>query len=457
MQLFSELFPLAAAPTLTAYLPRWADDTADSARAGRVLAARLRKRLAGGWLYADDRLLTDSDALLFDVLATVEALALADPTMLGGLTALEPDFMWQPTPHSIAAYIVRVPLAALDSALAAALATFDRDIVPGIRVERAYKATPWDVGGQPAVALTVSARLVYAQDATAFATEKGDPAALIGLRVGDKASGLAGEVVKIMGTVGERRDALLRKTRRDALRHTLLAAAADDWSVRFKSGGKRYELPAAALEILIRPSDLARFGLDERLTAPALRPDPPTRSKYIRALAEVAREAGILGRALSAREHPDLYSIPAFEPYLRFAKNRSRPHNPAKLPLDFIQCGAYHLREAFTAQPIKVGVVNTLAFKIEDFVEALQRQLTRSFDFKIEVIRERKVRVLSLENVEAALRVMEKEQPDLILAFLPDANPTQPDTADLPAFVKSLSLGRGIPAHVLAQTTLDDP
>ncbi|MBC8098466.1 MAG: hypothetical protein H7Y11_03410, partial [Armatimonadetes bacterium] len=140
-----------------------------------------------------------------------------------------------------------------------------------------------------------------------------------------------------------------------------------------------------------------------------------------------------------------------------FAKNRSRPHNPAKLPLDFIQCGAYHLREAFAAQPIKVGVVNTLAFKIEDFVEALQRQLTRSFDFKIEVIRERKVRVLSLENVEAALRVMEKEQPDLILAFLPDATPTQPDTADLPAFVKSLSLGRGIPAHVLAQTTLDDP
>ncbi|MBC8170376.1 MAG: hypothetical protein H7X77_01840, partial [Anaerolineae bacterium] len=230
----------------------------------------------------------------------------------------------------------------------------------------------------------------------------------------------------------------------------------DEWVVRVETGDKRLEYPARALEPLIRPADFALFGVDERAAAPLLRPDPPTRSLMIKALSDVAKDAGLLGKGFSSREHPDLFVTPDFEPYLRYAKHRTRPYQPSSLSLDFIQCGAYHLRSMFASQPIRVAVVNALALKIEDFVEALQRQLTRNFDFKIEVLKERRVRVVSLSNVESAVRVIEKEQPDIILAFIPDINETQ-EGENLPAFVKSLTLGRGIPAYVIFERTLDDP
>ncbi|HEX2620908.1 MAG TPA: hypothetical protein VHL11_12190, partial [Phototrophicaceae bacterium] len=353
-------------------------------------------------------------------------------------------------------FAIRTRLTALDEALNAALLNFSRELADGIRVEREYKAAPWNAGGLPAVSLSVAARLVYTRDAQTFATDKGDPQKLIGLRVSDKTSTLTGEIVKISGTVGERRSKLLASTKKDALIRLIERTPDDELAVRIEAGDKRLEYPARALEPLIRPADFALFGVDERLAAPLMRPDPPTRSLMIKALSDITKDAGLLGKAFSSREHPALFVNPDFEPFLRYAKHRSRAYNPASMPLDFIQCGAYHLRDVFVEKPIRVGVVNALALKIEDFVEALQRQLTRNFDFKIEVLRERKVRVVSLSNVESAVRVLEKEQPDIILAFIPDVNETQ-EGENLPAFVKSLTLGRGIPAYVLFERILDDP
>ena len=463
MQLFTEVFPIENPPTLTAYtlclypLPPEIVVTPDELRRlGRTLVTRLRKALPGNWLWSEDRVLTDTPAMPFEIDGTVESLKAADPEYIGVIERLAADLMWMPTPENTADFVIRTQLKALDDAFNAALEKFNRESFKNARIEREYKATPWNAGGLPAVSLSVAARLVAEQDAQSYAAQRGDPELLIGLRAADKFSATTGDIVKISGRVGERREKLLKSAQKDGLRRLLRHAADDEWAVRLLCAGRRQEYPASALELLIRPADFVRFGIDEQQANTALRPDPATRSMMIKSLSDIAKTHGILGRGFSAREHAPLFNVPDFRPYLRYANGRTRPYASGKLAVDFVQCGAHHVRSAFAAAPLKIGVVNTLSFRVEDFVEALRRQLTKTANFSIDVIRERKVRVVSLENIESAVRVLEKENPDMILAFVPDANRTQ-EGENLPAFVRSLTLGRGIPAQVIFESTLDDP
>lgn len=463
MQLFTEVFPIENPPTLTAYtlclypLPPEVVITPDELhKLGRTLVTRLRKALPGSWLWSEQRILTDTPALPYEIDGTVEALKNADPDYIGVIERLTADLMWMPTAEVTADFVIRTRLKALDNTFNAALEKFNRESFKNARIEREYKVTPWNAGGLPAVSLSVAARLVSEQDAQQYAAQRGDPELLIGLRAADKFSSTTGDIVKITGRVGERREKLLKAAHRDGLRRLLRHASDDEWAVRVLCAGRRQEYPASALELLIRPADFVRFGIDEQQANIALRPDPATRSMMIKSLSDIAKTQGILGRGFSAREHAPLFSIPDFQPYLRYGSGRTRPYASGKLAVDFVQCGAHHIRSAFADAPLKIGVVNTLSFRVEDFVEALRRQLTRTADFSIDVIRERKVRVVSLENIEAAVRVLEKESPDMILAFVPDANRTQ-EGENLPAFVKSLTLGRGIPAQVIFESTLDDP
>jgi hypothetical protein len=463
MHLFTEVFPIENPPTLTAYhlclypLPPEVKVTADEIqKLARTLVARLRKALPGDWLWSDDRVLTDTPALPFEIDGTVESLKAADPDYIGVIERLAADMMWMPTPEQTADFVIRTRLKLLDDTFTRALEKFNRESFKNARIEREYKTAPWNCGGLPAVSLSVAARLVAEQDAQGYAAQRGTADLLLGLRASDKFSSTTGEIIKITGRVGDRREKLLKSAGKDGLRRLLQHAADDEWTVRIETSSRRQEYPASALELLIRPVDFVRFGIDEQQANIALRPDPTLRSQMIKALSDIAKERGFLGRGFSAREHSSLFNVPDFRPYLRYANGRTKPYASGKLAVDFVQCGAHHVREVFASAPLRIAVVNTLSYRVEDFVEALRRQLTKTANFSIDVIRERKVRVVSLENIESAVRVLEKENPDMILSFVPDANRTQ-EGENLPAFVKSLTLGRGIPAQVIFESVLDDP
>ncbi len=450
MHLFTEIFPLEAPVRPVAYVLRCPDD--QRSRLGRALASRLRRAFEGDWLWMQGRILTDNERTAIELMITLDIIRGEDPGLFATLEALEADPNWNPSPQVIAEFALRTRLNKLEDDLNAALAQFNTTSA-AVRIEREYKLAAWAAGEQPAISISVAARLVYEHDLQTFLASHTDSSLAVGLRVSDRTSTLTGEIVAVSGTVGERRHKMLHQARKETLARLIRQTPEEEIAVRVRTGDRRQEFPARALEILLRPADFARFNVDARQVNPALRPDPAARANVVRVLSDIAKTAGILGKGYNAREHPELFIVPHFEPYLRFNARRSRAYRPETLANDFIQCGAFHLRDKFREAPIQVCVVNALAMKLEDFVEALQRQLARKFEFSIEVTRERRVRVVSLHNIESAVRVVEKESPDLILAFIPDAYKDE----DLPAFIKSLTLGRGIPAHVIFQSTLDDP
>jgi argonaute-like protein implicated in RNA metabolism and viral defense len=109
----------------------------------------------------------------------------------------------------------------------------------------------------------------------------------------------------------------------------------------------------------------------------------------------------------------------------------------------------------------------------------MRRKLRAEYGFDIDMARERKVKVLSKENLLSAAKVLEKEAPDVILMFMPDENndvvgeqravsndpkksPPQPTDEDedyysLARYFRSLALARGLPCQVIHRATLDDP
>ncbi|MFW5692294.1 MAG: hypothetical protein ACOCX3_02970, partial [Chloroflexota bacterium] len=234
-----------------------------------------------------------------------------------------------------------------------------------------------------------------------------------------------------------------------------------EWVVRVQTPRGIFDVPAGSLWPIVRLPHLARFEVEPSWAIRTLQMEPKVRAAQVRAVSDVVKDVGVIANAYNSRTQPDVFFSADFEMNLRFNENRIRPYNAETLPMDFLKCGAYRLREPFEQTPVRVCVVNTLSMRLEDFVEAMRRQLDRHFPFTIDVVRERQVRVVARKNLESAVRVVEKESPDVILAFFADEagadDDEDTDTDATAAYMRSLTLGRGIPTHVIRQSTLDDP
>ncbi len=467
--LFAEIFPLEAAalPTVTAYQLMMATDAPAAARgrAGGRLARHLRRVFPGVWLWLDDHLLTDTARGEVEVMIALDMLKAEQPENFGGLDGLTPAPEWTASPRTLAEIGIRHLLKPLETSLQTALAQ-QQTPIRNATIEREYKLRAWDVGGDPAVSVSIASRLIYHQNIQQYAGTERDIAILneklAGLRAWDALTGLRGTIQKILGPMIDHRARLLGIVQDEAARHLISAAMDGEWVVLLTDGKDTYEYLASMLRVIVPLAHINRFELEGKLTRIALQMTPATRAIHVKAVSDVAKEAAVLANAYNSRTRPERFFSADFEMNLRFAANRVRAYKPEALAHDFAQCGAYRLREAFHHAPVRVCVVNTLTFKVEDFVEAMQRHLKRHFDFMIEVIRERQVRVVSRPNLESAVRVVEKEDPDIILAFFADEiNEDEGDDETDPeataSYMKSLTLGRGIPTHIINQSTLDDP
>lgn len=461
--LFVEIFPLepAALPTLVAYRLVISAETAQDRinQVGRRVVRHFSRSFPGTWLWIDGQIVTDTEYSSIELSITLDILKSEKPTAYKFLDGIEAIVDWRVTPEIIADFIIRGPLRALDAQFETALAKMGGGL-RDMQLEREHKLAAWSVEDQPAVSISIASRLLYQPSVMAYAGGERDSTVLserlTGLGVVDQHRGIRGEIIRVAGHLADYRSKLLDAAQSPAERSRLENALDGEWVLAVRAGGKETLQIASALQLMVRLADVHRFDVDAALVTRTLQMTPAVRAEHVRAVSDVAKSAGLLANAYNSRAFPDAFIAADFETNLRFSANRVRPYDAGKVAYDFAESGVYKLRERFMHKPVRVCVVNALPLKIEDFVEALQRQLDRNFDFSIDVIRERRVRVVSQANLESAVRVVEKEDPDLILTFIPDdpADDAQLVTA---GFIKGLTLGRGLPNHIISETMLNDP
>ncbi len=455
-QLFTEVFPVDTSqlPDLTAYRLRVID--IEPVKLGGKLAYRLRQMFPGSWVWAGDRVLTDTPPDLASLEAAVAKITREQPTAYGKLLGIEVDDAWEASPDWLADFVLRGPLNELEDVMRDALAKTNFTL-RNARVEREHRARTWVVNGQPAISFSIVSRLMYETDLATYAATLEKPADAIGLLVADKYSSMQGQVVKIVGKMSEHRDRLLKLTQRETTREILRAAPDTELVVRVSSGTNDYDYAASALEVIVGMSDISRFGLDAQHAIRALRMKPSLRAQMVKIVADIAKTRNLISNAFSTATAPEPFYVMPLEAAIVFGGNRTRAYDVDLMPQDFCDYGAYWWRERFKTEPVRVALLNTLEDSVDDFMEAMQRVVDSTFGFQIEVVRERKVRVLSHANVESAVRTLQKEKMDLILAFVDNHNDEDDDDGVGDSFIKAQTIGRGLPCLVIHQSTFQRP
>jgi hypothetical protein len=456
--LFIEIFPIENPVTpLTAYGLQTKDGKEPN-NGGRI-AYRLGKSLSGQWVWAEGRLLTDYPVSPVQIDMTLDILRPQHPDMLNNIIGAKEDKKWSDTPHAQATFALHTRVRDAEDDLFRALGKLAVTI-PNARVERECELNAWMIDNQPALSVSIKSHVVYAHSLRETMLQRQEKLKqYIGWRVMDKtAPTMVGTITAISGVMAQHRPRLLELTKRDVMRHLLQTAPDDEVVVKVQSGMNEYEYTASALNILIRPQepdDWQRFTITPDHAYKAMRLRPDIRANLVKVVSDVLKHKGIVGNAYNSRTHKYLFGKLDFLPNLVYADKKVRVFNPKTSAEDFLKGKVYRKHPRFAKAPIKMAVINTLDDKIDDFVEALRRLLEREFGFGIELIKERKVKVLSAKNLESAVRTIEKEDPHIVLAFFQDGQSDEDDNNA--QHLKTLTLAKGIATHIITEATMNNP
>ncbi len=454
--LFVEVFPIAegAVRGLAAYALEMTDSTLPHSAGGK-LAYRLRRAFPGHWVWANGKLITDQPRTAIELTITLDGLKTeGDP--FKRVAAVLPLERWQPSPHDAAQFVIRALLPDHEDALRKALTGTGLKLQNAI-IQRDWRAQPWVIEDFPALSLSVLSYVYYHHLLNKYAQEADDLKTLVGLHVADNTSSMRGEIIAISGPLGEHRARLLELTRRPVMQTLLRKAPDDEPVVRVLSGDNEYEYAASALKIAPRPAEMERFGINPAQASTAQHIKPVLRAQMVRTISDVLKHAGLIGNAFNARQFPDLFLRATFEANLRFANNRVRPYNADTLGTDYQTGGTFRRAKRYDSAPVNIALINALGEVVDDFMEALRRSISKDYGFEINVVRERKVRVVSEKNLQTAVRDVQKEDRDVVLAFFPDSTGEGGDDDASDTYVKQQTVGRGIPALIVHQSTLDRP
>lgn len=458
--LFIELFPilLDQIPDLAVYKVIF--DADKYAGAGDELAQRLNRTFPGFWVWFDGRLITDEPISPIQLDITIDILKSEAPELFSHIVSVEEDARWKNSAYNIARFILwaRIPL--LEDQLKQALDKMNVSI-DNARIERKYSLQAWSVNNTPALSITIHSQMIYTHNLQVYAEKLENSKEILGLEVLDKTSAIRGTIKSISGKLSKRRNNLLKSTEREIMQTIIQNAPDDELAVHVEVGKITHEYPASALNILIRPTipdDLERFKINPNRAQQGMNLRPDTRAQLVKVLSDILKAQGIIDNAYNSRTTTDLFLMANFEPSIEFGGGKSRDYSFESLAHHFEQNGIQARHPRFDNSPIRIAIVNTLDEPIDDFVEALRRELERKYKLSIDMLRERKVRVISNKNLESAIRVVEKEEPHIIVIFLPDTLTDNLDALD-PNFqqIKSLALGKGIASHAIYRKTVHDP
>lgn len=464
-QPFVEMFPIRreVLPALAAYA-LITDEAQRGAerRLGYKLAYRLRQRLGGRWIWSGGHLVTDAVLKPEALWGAVRELGAAQPRF-AAITDVQPIPAWQPDAAEVAEIVVRGWVEGYEPAIAAALGRMSFQL-KHMTVEREAAVHPWVIEGAPALSVSVHTRLLYFQPFNDFANALEKSADLVGLRVADRTSTLEGEIIKVMGHLGEHRQRLIQLTQRAAMRDRLASATDQEWVVRVRSGGNEYDYIGSALQLVVTLDTASRFDVIAGQVDKALHLKPAVRAQLVKSASDVLKQAGLIGAAYNSQNAPQLFERRSGDRELLIGSKRMTDYDPAQTPSALAKFGLHTLHPSLReGQTLHIALLNALGDSADDFREALARTIERDFGLRIEISKERRLRVATRTNLETGVRELVKNTlqtgaASVMLVLLPDEADADDADETIDAYYTRLqAIGRGQPCLVVHASTMNRP
>ncbi|MGJ3241099.1 MAG: hypothetical protein ACFE0Q_20480 [Anaerolineae bacterium] len=446
----TEVFPVDASriEQLTAYQPTMARGIAHIL--AQDLLTRITRTFTGRWVWTGELILTDEAPAPIQIDIMLDVLRKEFPMIFGDLQGLQELTDWYPTVEDAGVFTAQWCEKMYDDRLRQLLRQHGTRIPNGY-VMRDYHLAGWEVDGQPALSLRLQSRLLALYNVQMALTQGDD---VIGLQVIDKTNARnIGIITEIRDDdLASARERLLGGTLSSAMHDLLMTADPTDQVVTVSFGAVRREYVASALNIIIRPEEHERFSIDRTRLASAQNLPPATMASIVSSASDLLKVDQHIGNAYNNRTTPHHFIYLDHVPEMTFGNQRVRPYKLQTLANEFIVHGLFAKHLRFKDAPIRIAVINALDSKLAtDFVEAMRRQMERDFEFDISMIRERTIRVVSPSNLASAVRVVEKEQPHILLACFAD------DQEASYEYLKTLTLGKGIALQAIYESTMHNP
>ena len=466
MTILAEIFqiPSSAIPVLTGY--RLDIQSGDMATIGGKLAFRLQKAFSGHWMWSRPWIVTDTPQPDEAITSIVETLWQEQPTIFQGLHSVRCDSLWQSTVQVQADFVARGLWTDVKPSIMQLLATWSHSLGSSIRIHRSCEVRGWVVQEQPAISVSIDSRLIASLDVQSYAKKLSDPRDLIGLMVADKTSTMKGTITKVMGTVAQHRDRLLKIASAEPSKASIRQAAEDDLVVQVHAGqGYHYDYVARALQIVVRTADYAKFRVDAKQATQALRLSPEARSEMIKKIAAIAKAKHLVNeRAYSSSTSPTTFLTARsvnFTPALLIGGGqRVDVKGDRDLYLRLQRSGVYKRSVDFPVGGcVPIGVLNTLPETVPDqFLQRLQNEL-QTFRFASQITHIETIRGTSRNILEQAIHRLSGKAPSMILALLPDEeDKVSEDETQWGMYdhLKSLTIGMGMPSQVVTKSTMSN-
>ena len=189
-----------------------------------------------------------------------------------------------------------------------------------------------------------------------------------------------------------------------------------------------------------------------------LQVEPALRSDLVKQISDLLKERRLIGNGYNSRSPGSLFidadSI-GFEPRLRFGGDQIRQYTERTLLNSLRDCGLYKRAERFQNHtPIDIGIINALGGTSLDTFWSTMEQELELLDFPMRLVGEEQVRSASRADLEKSVETLRKGNPDIMLAFFPDASDEDEDDWGAYHHLKSLTVGTGMPSQVVYRSTL---
>ncbi|MDB9419489.1 Piwi domain-containing protein [Microcystis aeruginosa CS-563/04] len=333
----------------------------------------------------------------------------------------------------------------------------------------------------PSICLTVESSIVYSGDLEQFYENhpyRQDAAKLlVGLKVKDRETNGTAKIIKIAGTIGEKREELLTKATGSISRRKLEEADLGQpvVAVKFGKNPQEYIYPLAALKPCMTDKDESLFQVNYGELLKATKIPYVERQKLLQLYKQEAQKTlnnfGVQLRetSINSKKDPQFFWTPSLSlkqtPILFGKGERGEKGDIIK---GLSRGGVYkrHREYEDPARKIRLAILKPANLKVGDFREQLQNRLDR-YKFNTILPPENQIN-FSVEGVgfekrarleEAVDQLIGGEIPvDIALVFLPqeDRNADNTEEGSLYSWIKRKFLDRGVITQMIYEKTLND-
>ena len=329
---------------------------------------------------------------------------------------------------------------------------------------------------RPALALTSGSNFLFKENLAHFYENhpyRNDAEKLLSqLKVRDIDKGSFGTIIRIEGTVGERREELLQ-WKPASISEKAIKEAPDEQPVvvvKFGKDSKEFHYAMAALRPCVTPDTAARFAVDYGDLLKQTKITYEERKKLLRSAKEQATKAladyGFqLDRSVNSRQYPELFlllSQKLEDTQLLFGKGVTSTQN--KILAGLSRGGVYRRHQDYDSAPIRLAALKLCDnIRLTPLLQEIQQRLKKyGFDSNIAPEHMKAVSLANLTGVDARAKVERAIDElmtipvDLVLIFLPTSDRQADDTKgdSLYSWIYSRLLRREIASQVIYEDTV---